>query len=177
MKEQITVRIDNETKELLKKQTGKKLQKIGYVNEKDFSLATILVFEDITIEICNTAKAVGVFHYEYPHISAKAVKIKNDIAYDNEKYEYFDVNMTITGYYSLIDYISWPKDNFFDIENAIIIEGNDGKIIMLYAIDTGAEAIAVFTDKDVFEKENPIEELWPIDRKNVFYKRTYKKLM
>ena len=46
MLEQIKVRIDKKTTELLKSKIGKTIVKIGYVVELSFSVSTVIIFDD-----------------------------------------------------------------------------------------------------------------------------------
>ena len=178
MTEQVKIRIDNKSKSVLKKQIGKNLLKIGYTFLKTCSPFTILVFEDCTLQIINTPANSGNFNEEYPFMSVLPVVVENDIAYENEKYEYIDVNMAIRDIQTIIDCVVWEKNNekaFIDIENGIVLKSDDSSIT-LYAKDSIIGIIEIYNNSD-FEKENPIEELWPIEYSDVSYKRTYKKLI
>ena len=174
---QVTIHIDDNSKQLLKKQIGKKLIRIGYVLKKDFSLATALIFENCTLKICNFPISAGSYNEEYPHISVKYITISNDIAYGNEKYEYFDVDMIVTSCKIMSDHIAWPDNDSLDIENAIVLESDKKKSIILYAMDSGAGTIIIFDNKEDFEKKIPIKEMWADKNDtNIVCKRSFKNI-
>ena len=178
MLEQIKVRIDKKTTELLKSKIGKTIVKIGYVVELSFSVSTVIIFDDSSaLKIINSAIVCGDLGEEYPHFSAEEIKIENDIAYGDEKYEYYDYNLKIKGYKSITDYITWSDkdgDSYFDIESGIVAEGEDNKKLILFAFDSLAEAIAIYTDLEKFEKDHGIRRYWDIDNENTKYERIYK---
>ena len=178
MLEQVKIRIDEKTIELLKSKIGKTIVKIGYVVELSFSVATVIIFDDSSaLKIINSAIVCGDLGEEYPHFSAEEIKIENDIAYGDEKYEYYDYNLKIKGYKSITDYITWSDkdgDSYFDIESGIVAEGEDNKKLILFAFDSLAEAIAIYTDSEKFEKDHGIRRYWDIDNKSAKYKRIYK---
>ena len=178
MLEQIKVRIDKKTTELLKSKIGKTIVKIGYVVELSFSVSTVIIFDDSSaLKIINSAIVCGDLGEEYPHFSAEETKIENDIAYGDEKYEYYDYNLKIKGYKSITDYITWSNkdgDSYFDIESGIVAEGEDNKKIILFAINTIAETIAFYIDIDKFENDYGVTKNWDIDNENTKYERIYK---
>ena len=178
MLEQVKIRIDEKTIELLKSKIGKTIVKIGYLVELSFSVSTVIIFDDSSaLKIINSAIVCGDLGYEYPHFSAEEIKIENDIAYGDEKYEYYDYNLKIKGYKSITDYITWSDkdgDSYFDIESGIVAEGEDNKKLILFAFDSLAEAIAIYTDLEKFEKDHGIRRYWDIDNENTKYERIYK---
>ena len=91
MLEQVKIRIDEKTIELLKSKIGKTIVKIGYVMELSFSVSTVIIFDDNSaLKIINSAIVYNSLIYECPHFSVEETKIENDIAYGDEKYEYYD---------------------------------------------------------------------------------------
>ena len=178
MLEQVKIRIDEKTIELLKSKIGKTIVKIGYVSYIDNSDCIKLIFDDNSaLKIINSAIVCGDLGCEYPHFSAKKTIAENDIAYGDRKYEYFDIEFKINGYKSIIDYVTWSDkcgDSYFDIENGILAEGEDNKKIILFAINTIAETIAFYIDIDKFENDYGVIKNWDIDNKNVKYERIYK---
>lgn len=178
MLEQVKIRIDEKTIELLKSKIGKTIVKIGYVMELSFSVSTVIIFDDNSaLKIINSAIVYNSLIYECPHFSVEETKIENDIAYGDEKYEYYDYNLKIKGYKSITDYTTWSDkdgDSYFDIESGIVAEGEDNKKLILFAFDSLAEAIAIYTDSEKFEKDYSVEEYWEVDSKNAKYERIYK---
>ena len=178
MLEQVKIRIDEKTIELLKSKIGKTIVKIGYVMELSFSISTVIIFDDNSaLKIINSAIVYNNLIYECPHFSVEETKIENDIAYGDEKYEYYNYNLKIKGYKSITDYTTWSDeygDNYFDIESGIVAEGEDNKKLILFAFDSLAEAIAIYTDSEKFEKDHGIRRYWDIDNKSAKYERIYK---
>ena len=58
----------------------------------------------------------------------------------------------------MIDYVSWEsdEDEYYDIENAVVIQGENGREIIFYAIDTASEMMCIYTDRAEFEKKIPL---------------------
>ena len=181
MLERVKVRIDEQTIKIFKEKIGSTIVKIGYVNRMENSSGAVLIFNDNSIvKIKNTAASEGAFDEEYPHISARETKLRNDIAFKNVKYTYFNTNFTIERCNTIIDYVTWKEDgnnDYFDIENGIMLEDKDGKIFIIYAFDSICEEIAIYQDSEKFEKDYSIKEWWPIDADDVKYERIYKKMM
>lgn len=179
MIERVRIRINNETLSLLKKQIGKKIIKIGYDFELNFSVYSILVFNDCTIKLNNKAQVADCFGEEYPHFSAEETIVVDNIAYDKEKYKYIDVDFIITEIETITDKVTFTykgENGYVDIQNGIILHDDKSRQIVLYAFDSIAEAIGVYFDRSEFDSKNAIEDKWPFEAENVKYERVIGKI-
>jgi len=173
MVEKITIEIDENSKTFLRKIIGKRVLKISYVHDKCFSLDTKIFFEDMAFSAKNVAtpKEDG---EEYPVLSFESYN-QNKEFYKQEDFKFIEFNSVIKRIELITDKIMWKyhkQDYFLNIQNAIKIIMEE-KEIVLYAIDTGAEAIDIFENSEDFEKKRNIEKLWPVETNEVVYSREY----
>jgi hypothetical protein len=161
---QVKITVDENSIRLFKNCKGKTLIKIGYNFEKDFSLSTILIFDDFTVILKNTISvSCG---EEYPKLSAEFAPIMNGAAGNGMKYEYFDVDIYVQSIEIMTDKVSWINNGtneFIVVQNAVVLTDGTGNQILFYAVDAGAEAIAIYTDRKEFDARYDIEKVWCID--------------
>jgi hypothetical protein len=181
MADQIILKIDADSAMVLKKCKGKKLMKIGYAFEMNFSIHTILIFDSFTVKLTNTPTvSCG---EEYPKLSAEFVKVIDNIAYNNKEYEYIDAKMTVNNIELMTDEAHWVYENENEciiLQNGLVLSVNTDKQIVFYAANTLAGAIIIYTKRTEFEANEPVENIWPIDEEtpveNMIYKRTFEAL-
>lgn len=174
MKESVEVKISHKTINLLKMFIGKRIIKIGYVDDPLFSPATVIFFESGTVKIVNTATPHLPYDYEYPHISAVEAMVLDDIAFDNQVYHYIKIDKIVAEIKAIQDIVTWELDGeqgSLSIQNGIVLLAGNETQIVFYAFDSIAECTGIYDSIDQFQTANPIDHIWGIEANHTNYQR------
>lgn len=171
MAEKAIVKIDNKSIENIYNQIGKKLVKIYYVHDLDFSADTILQFDDCMLKIANDV--INIEHdnkkytEEYPTILINKVNRISNGYYSEDQYKTIKIDEPILNIKIARDKVRWyenDKLNYIDAQNIIRLELKD-KDIIICGGSTIAESIEIYVDKEILETKLKIENLYRFDEK------------
>jgi len=174
MKEKITIRISNKSKEVLKKIVGKKLKKIAYCESLHFSLMTILVFDDIMVKVSSD---------EYLPAASADLPIMIFEEY-NGPLEYFNGEaLEIAECYEMIksiqivkDKVTWEdngEEGFFDTERMVIFDLG-AKQLTFYVWST--VSVEMYFEDNILDTKLSLDAIWDIDAENVKRERTFEEI-
>lgn len=184
----IKIHMDEQTITCLKKIKGKRLIRVGYIFHFDFSLSTVLEFEDFSILAGNDL--IYIEPDEFINLVLREVKTSDYEVYESEgksePYEYKDYDMLIKDIDILHDYIEWDDDRrqehiIFDIKNTIVIHFLNSELI-INVWNSCHNIVHMFESDEVFKDELDIKALWPVTDINdeptdlTIYRRTFERI-
>lgn len=178
------IKIDSESKKILKSLIGERLTCISCVDEPQFSLMTRLHFGGHMVKVTNPYQFAALGD-EFNAFRFEETDDAGEIAYvvDGQEIKYVTVefDFPVSGILVGTDCVTYRwegEDCKIQVDNSIIMESG-GKKLLFFSTNNIAEAVQIYPPEEVDEiltsRYSP-EQLWDIDADDVVYRRTFTRL-